>query len=288
MVVFTALFLFGCSSDQQRINKAFDLAQRANFTPSVIETSQFPIQIFTQNHNSKHAIIYVEGDGLVLNRYGEIALNSTPTDPMALRLASVDMRPLTKIVVNRPFHYVYSLNPDPKYWTTARYAPEVIQSIYETIKHCQQQFHFETIEFVAYSGGATIALLLTPQFKNITRIVSFAGNLDHKNWTRYHNTGPLLESLDPMENKETLGKISQTHFVGASDDNTTAELAKAYKQQIGSDKISIIMLDGFAHDSDWPKVWKEWLSSYQAGLLRHSVPRKDAKHWGASIGDEER
>lgn len=287
-VVFTALFLFGCSSDQLRINKAFDLAQHANLTPSVINTSHFPIQIFTQNQNTKHAIIYLEGDGLVINKYGDVAMNPTPTDPMALRLASVDTRPLTKIVVNRPFHYVISCHTEcsrikcpglkvsasrsrnkagmtlfrngnaSKYWTTARYAPEVIQSIDETIKQCQQQFHFETIEFVAYSGGASVALLLTPYFENITRIISFAGNLDHKNWTSYHDTQPLFESLDPMENKEFIRKIPQLHFVGSSDDNTTTELAKAYKQKIDSDKISIIVIKGFDHDSNWPSVWQEW------------------------------
>ena len=258
-MVFTALFLIGCSSDQVRINKAFDLAQQSNYTPSIINSSQFPIQIFTQNHNSSHAVIYLEGDGLVLNRYGDVAWNSTPTDPMALRLASVDTRPLTKIVINRPFHYVESINPDSRYWTTARYAPKVLQSIVDVIKNCQQQFHFETIEFVAYSGGASVALLLTKHFKNITRIVSFAGNLDHKNWTSYHGTQPLFESLDPMENKEFMRQVPQTHFLGSSDANTTIELGQAYKQQINSDRISIVPVAGFDHDSNWPSVWQEWL-----------------------------
>lgn len=289
-MVFTAFFLMSCSSDQLRINKAFDLAQQTNFTPSITNTSRFPIQIFIQNQNTKHAIIYFEGDGLVINKYGDVALNPTPTDPMALRLAAVDIRPLTKLVVNRPFHYVIGDNSrhcEPykgvaihdikgglpqsrdallrnddvaKYWTTARYSPEVIQSIYEAIKQCQQKFRFETIELVAYSGGASVAFLLTPYLQNITRIVSFAGNLDHKNWTTYHHTQPLFESLDSMNHTEILSQISQIHFVGSSDDNTTIELAKAYKQQIDSDKISIIPVDGFDHDSNWPSIWREWLA----------------------------
>ncbi len=258
-MLFTAFFLIGCSSDQVRINKAFDLAKQANYTPSVINSSQFPIQVFTQNYNSKHAVIYLEGDGLVLNRYGEVALNSTPTDPMAVRLASVDTRPFTKIVINRPFHYVESTNPDSKYWTTARFAPEVIQSILEALKTLQQQFHFESVELVAYSGGASVALLLAPYLKNIKRIVSFAGNLDHISWTTYHDTQPLFESLDPMENKQVISKIPQIHFLGLSDANTTIDLGKAYKRQINSDKISIVPIAGFDHDSNWPSVWQEQL-----------------------------
>ncbi len=261
-VIFTAFFLISCSSDQLRINKAFDIAQQNNFTPCVINTSTFPLQIFSQNHNSKHAIIYLEGDGLVINKYGDVALNPTPTDPMALRLAAVDVRPLTKLVISRPFHYVKgdSRNDDvSKYWTTARYSPEVIRSIIETIKSCQQRFRFETIELVAYSGGASVALLLIPHFKSITRIISFAGNLDHKSWTRYHHTGPLLESLDPMENMAAISPVPQIHFVGSSDDNTTVGLAQAYKKRINSNNISVVTIKGFEHDSNWPSVFGEWL-----------------------------
>ena len=183
-VVFTAFFLFGCSSDQARINKAFDLAQQNNYMPEIISSSQFPIQIFYQAHNSNHAVIYLEGDGLVINSHGGVALNPTPTDPMALRLASVDKRRVTKIVINRPFHYITSdhsdsdsdSDSDSRYWTTSRYAHEVIQSILEVIQNCQKQFHFKTIEIIAYSGGASVALLLGPHLENIERITSFAGN----------------------------------------------------------------------------------------------------------------
>lgn len=256
-VIFTALFLLGCSSDQMRINKAFDLAEKNHYQASIIKTSIFPIQIFYQAHNSKHAIIYLEGDGLVLNKYGEIALNPTPTDPMALRLACVDKRNFTKIVIHRPYHFIKSENPDSRYWTTARYSPEVITSILDTIRSCQERFHFETIELVAYSGGACVALLLAPSLKNLQRIVSFAGNLDHKSWTFYHGTQPLFESLDPMKNIQTLRKIPQIHFLGSSDTNTTIDLGLAYKQKINSDKVVIVPIDHFEHDSNWSSVWKK-------------------------------
>ena len=33
----------------------------------------------------------------------------------------------------------------------------------------------------------------------------------------------------------------------------------AFKKQIKSEKISIIPVDGFDHDSNWPSVWQEEL-----------------------------
>ncbi len=254
-VVFTAFFLIGCSSDQSRLNYALNTAKQHEFTSEVIP-AKFPIQIFYKNLKSKHAVIYLEGDGLVINIRGEVAQNPTPTDPMALKLASIDNRETSKIVINRPFHYTNRINADSKYWTTARYSHEVIQAIYDVIKICQERFNFETIEIVAYSGGAAVALLLAPKFNNLTKIISFAGNLDHVNWTKHHKAQPLFESLDPLKNKALLAKISQTHFVGESDDNTTCELAQIYKQKVGPDNITIVPVPGFTHDSNWPEIWK--------------------------------
>lgn len=256
-VFFTALFLCGCSGDSIRINKAFDLAENNHYIPLIIKTSTFPIQIFYKNKNSGHAIVYFEGDGLVINKYGEVARNPTPTDPMALKLACVDARPFTKIVINRPYHYVKNENAAPKYWTIDRYSPEVIQAILETIDICQKKFYFETVEFVAYSGGACVALLLSSKIKNLKRIISFAGNLDHHSWTRYHQTQPLSGSLDPLVHSEILRKIPQIHFLGTDDTNTTISLGLEYKERLNTEKVEIIQIKNFEHDSDWPCIWKE-------------------------------
>lgn len=260
-MVFTAFFLIGCISDQARINKAIDLAIKGDFESQII-SGKFPIQIFYQNHKSRHVIIYLEGDGLVINKYGEAAKNPTPTDPVALRLAIVDQRKISKIVINRPFHYIKNINANSKYWTTARYSDEIIQAILNSIKVCKKQFGFETIEIVAYSGGAAVALLLVPHLPNITKITTFAGNLDHVSWAKYHEAQPLFESLDPLKNKNILAKIPQVHFVGESDDNTTVELGLGYQQKVGSNNVKIVQVPGFNHDSNnWPEIWQSVLAA---------------------------
>lgn len=258
-VFFTALFLFGCNSSQMRINKAFELAKSHFYEPIIIHTSTFPVQVFYKNSNTNHAVIYLEGDGLVLNKYGEVAIDPTPTDPMALRLACADERNFTKIVINRPFHYIKKAGLHSKYWTIARYSPEVIESIKEVIEIFQQKFQFKTLEFIAYSGGACVALLLAPKVKELQKIITFAGNLDHKSWTRYHQSQPLSLSLDPMKNAETLRKIPQIHFLGTDDMNTTVDLGLSFKKHLNTEKVNIIEIDGFKHDSNWPRIWKEQL-----------------------------
>lgn len=264
-VGFTAFFLIGCVSEQTRLDLALNIAAKHEFSTQTI-SGELPIQIFYKNYFSKHAVIYLEGDGLVINKYGEVALNPTPTDPMALRLASIDERPISKIVVNRPFQYIaVNKNRSPenltsKYWTTARYSNEVIQAILVIIKTYQQLFRFDTIEIVAYSGGAAVALLLAPELNHLTRIVSFAGNLDHVSWTRYHDTQPLIHSLDPLQNIDAIVKVPQIHFVGTDDDNTTLDLAHYYQQQLASNNVKIVPVSRFSHDSDWPQIWQRFIN----------------------------
>lgn len=97
-----------------RSNKAFHLANANSFKTEIVKTTKFPIQVFIKNFNTNHAILYFEGDGLVLTSSG-IAFNPTPTDPMALRLAIADQRFSKKIVINRPFQYADCTNCNNKY-----------------------------------------------------------------------------------------------------------------------------------------------------------------------------
>ncbi|GAB2181920.1 hypothetical protein DLREEDagrD3_21430 [Denitratisoma sp. agr-D3] len=46
------------------------------------------------------------------------------------------------------------------------------------------------LTLVGYSGGA--AALLAARCSDVVRLVTIAGNLDHRAWTRYHHITTLL------------------------------------------------------------------------------------------------
>jgi hypothetical protein len=254
--IFVAFFILnGCNSFETRTNKALDLAKTNNFKSETIKTTTFPIQVFIKNQNTSHAILYLEGDGLVLTSSG-IAFNPTPTDPMALRLAIADQRFAKKIVINRPFQYADCTNCDNKYWTQARYSPEIISSIVEVIKKLKTEYNFESFDIVAYSGGAAVAFLIAPYFKkSIKSIITFAANVDPFAWCEFHETSPLIQSLDPMANIEILKTIPQIHFCGTSDQNTHSSITKNFQKKLNAHKSQIINVEGFDHDSNWPNYW---------------------------------
>lgn len=260
--IFVAFFIIltSCSSVDIRINKAYELAKKNDYQAITEQTKKFPIQTFVKNHHTHHAIIYFEGDGLVLTSNG-IAFNPTPTDPMALRLASVDHRPYTKIVINRPCQYVSCETCDNKYWTQARYSPEVIDSIIEIIGKMQKKYQFKTFDIFAYSGGAAIAFLIAPHFKQfIKSITTFAGNVDPFAWCKYHDCSPLNQSLNPIDNLEILKTITQKHFCGTSDHNTNIEITEAFQKKLNSNNIELIIIEGYDHDSNWPNCWETELT----------------------------
>lgn len=260
--IFVAFFiiLISCSSVDIRTNKAHAIAKTNGYQPAVEPTKKFPIQTFVKNHNSTHAVIYLEGDGLVLTSSG-IAFNPTPTDPMALRLASVDSRSYTKIVINRPCQYITCENCDNKYWTQARYSTEVINSIIDTIHKLQAKYDFKTFDIVAYSGGAAIAFLITPHFKDqIKSITTFAGNVDPFAWCKHHGNSPLTQSLNPLDNIDILRTIPQKHFCGTSDHNTALAITQAFEKKLNTNNVELIIINGYDHDSDWPNYWEKALT----------------------------
>lgn len=238
-----------------RTNKAIDLAKANYFKAEIIKTATFPIQVFTKNQPTNHAILYFEGDGLVLTSSG-IAFNPTPTDPMALRLAIADQRFAKKFIINRPFQYADCTNCDNKYWTQARYSPEIISSIVETIVKLKTAYNFETFDIVAYSGGAAVTFLIAPYFKeSIKSIITFAGNVDPFAWCKFHETAPLTQSLDPTANIEILKTIPQIHFCGTSDQNTHSSITRNFQKKLNSHKFQIINVESYDHDSNWPNYW---------------------------------
>lgn len=267
--IFVAFFitLISCNSVDIRTNKANAIAKKNEYQPAIEPTKKFPIQTFVKNHNSTHAVIYLEGDGLVLTSSG-VAFNPTPTDPMALRLASVDSRSYTKIVINRPCQYITCKACDNKYWTQARYSTDVIASIIETIHKLQAKYNFKTFDIIAYSGGAAIAFLIAHDFKDqIKSITTFAGNVDPFAWCEYHGNSPLTQSLNPLDNIDILRTIPQKHFCGTSDHNTTIAITQDFQKKLNSNNIEVIIVEGYDHDSNWPNYWKKSIDEIKVAVF---------------------
>ncbi len=255
-IPFFLFLLTTCSSVEMRKASIQNIAKKNNFTAEIVSGKDFQVQTFIKNINNKgFARIYLEGDGLVLNSQGFVTENPTPSPAMALKLMAMDSSECIKIAILRPCQYVSDEACQPLYWTTGRYHPKVLQAVLHTIKHYQNQLKFQEFEVVAYSGGASIINLLVSNYNlKPKKITTFAGNLDHQEWTKHHNFQPLFES-SLIDNFKNIALIPQTHFVGKKDNLTTPELAHSFCKKVNSSLCQVKEIPNYEHADCWEKIW---------------------------------
>ena len=202
--------------------------------------------------------LYLEGDGYAWQNRATPSPDPTPLQPVALRLALAQPAGNAAYLA-RPCQYVNKPSKPcaPRYWTGARFAPEVIAATNEAIDDLKARFGASQLTLVGYSGGAAVAALVAAQRHDVQQLVSVAGNIDHAAWTTLHRLSPLSESLNPLQARATLGAISQWHFAGRLDRVIPPRLIKSWVQ--GLPNAQLVVIDGYDHSccwaENWPQLW---------------------------------
>ena len=240
------LFLTGCSS----------ITVPADFAYKEVETRDFTIASWQKVTNLTAPYkIYIEGDGYAFNAQGKATQDPTPRGTLVRELAFGDNSP-NVIYLSRPCQYVKSPICSKRHWTTARFAPEIINAEYEAIK---QIVGNNPVILIGFSGGTQIAGLVAtakPEL-NVKKIISIAGNLDHLAWTQYHNLPPLNESMNLESYRNQFTKIPQIHYVGSDDTVIPPVLVREF---VGNNDL-IVEVKGATHNTGWEviynKIWNE-------------------------------
>ena len=234
----TLIFMSGCAS----------IKAPPEFVYSEIPTDSFTIALWQKKSSSQAPYkVYIEGDGRAFNSNGLPTSDPTPKGEMIRELAYGDTSP-NVIYLARPCQYIQSASCMQKYWTTARFAPIVIQAEYQAIKKIVGN---SPVILIGFSGGAQIAELLAATTDlNVKKIITIAGNLDHTAWANYHNLLPLKDSLNAADYRSKLATIPQTHYIGSKDNVIPPRLA--YRL---ADKTQIIEVQGASHNTGWDKIY---------------------------------
>jgi len=178
----------------------------------------------------------------------------TPTEPFALKLALAQLEGEV-VYLARPCQFNVTDRCAQKYWTHARFSIEVVSEMNLAMDKIKAQFSVQEIQLVGYSGGGAIAALLAARRKDVSSLVTVAGNLDHAAWTRLHRISPLTESLNPADEAHLLRKIPQLHLVGSEDRNIQPVIARSFTQQGGITPSSISIIEGYDHRCCWEDNW---------------------------------
>jgi pimeloyl-ACP methyl ester carboxylesterase len=231
-------------------------AQQHDFEATQYATRYFKLTAY-QHLNAPQAPVihvYIEGDGNSWKTRYQLSHNPTPRQPLALRLAIQDPHP-NVIYLARPCQYTPH-DQDPlchaKFWSSHRYAPEVIASVNEVLdRYAGKQF-----VLIGFSGGASVATLVAGQRQDVARLITVAGDLNHTLLNQYHQTTPLSGSLNPSDNIELVTKIPQCHWCGTHDRVVPCWTVEAFcKKANNPTGVQCKSVRKATHHDKWEQLW---------------------------------
>jgi len=260
IITVLASFIFsGCAGQRFRTNLANDIAKASNLEPIFILTSTFQLKGYFRFHNTKAPLtVYIEGDGQAYLHRNMPSANPTPKNPLALRLAAIDLGE-NVLYLARPCQYVnFQLASLCKvsYWTQKRFSNEVIISVNQAIDKMVLKAGVNRIHLVGYSGGGAVAALVASQRKDVVSLRTLAGYMDHISLNREAGVMPLNGSLDPIKVASNLKWIPQIHYSGKKDKVIPKWVAKNFIRAVGNKNCAFIRLANATHAKGWEQVWK--------------------------------
>ena len=228
MKIFAALLLLtNCSS----------ITVPSDYVYKEVETRNFTIVTWQKITNPQGVYkIYIEGDGYAFNSHGKATQDPTPRGTLVRELALGDNSP-NVVYIARPCQYIKSPICSKRHWTTARFAPEIINAEYETIRQIAGN---NPVVLVGFSGGAQVAGLVATAKRglNVKKIITIAGNLDHLAWTQY---------------RTQFAKLPQIHYVGSNDEVIPLVLVRKF---VGNDDL-IVEVNGATHNEGWESIYNQ-------------------------------
>lgn len=255
----------GCATlpmfrDRQSV--AENIARQAGLSKEYLNAGDFTLLSYQRfNQRADSLRIYIEGDGRAWENKNKLSRDPTPSNPVALRLAAADQADNLAYIA-RPGQYPELGSPECewKYWSTFRFASEVVEAFNLVIDGLKEKSGAKHVELVGYSGGGAIAVLVAARRSDVIGLRTVAGNLNPKAFCVYHRVSQLDGSLDPLEVAQKIAHIPQRHFVGSKDKITPLILAESFVEAEGDkDYARITVVDGATHNQGWEKRWDELL-----------------------------
>ncbi|MBP7056329.1 MAG: dienelactone hydrolase family protein [Candidatus Omnitrophica bacterium] len=243
--------------------KASGIASRSGFQKKYIKAGQFNLLTYQRfKATSDNIRIYIEGDGMAWKTRTRLSDDPTPSEPVALELASVDPSDAV-FYIARPGQFPETGSPDCEavYWSEKRFAPEVVEAFDKAIDALKARSGAKRVELIGYSGGGAIAVLVAARRSDVVSIRTVAGNLDPGAACDFHKVSYLEGSMDPLSVADKLSGIPQRHFSGEKDKIIPSFIAISFAERTGDkDHKRVTKVPAVSHNKGWREKWPELLS----------------------------
>lgn len=252
---FCALLLGGCQNSQSQLQS---LANVSGHQLVHLPSQPFALLAALPERPVGESLrVYIEGDGRAWIHTDRPSLDPTPDNLLVAQLALEDPRP--SVYLARPCQFIGEHKCTKRWWTSARYAPEVVDSLDAALNALKTRLGNQQFELIGYSGGATLALLLAERRTDIVSLQTLAGNLSPNQWAQQQGLAPLTESLQPNLSSVQFSRIKQRHLAGATDQVIPAELIHQSAEQLSEQGcVEFHLLPDVGHQLGWLHTWRAW------------------------------
>lgn len=220
-------------------------------------------------------VVYIEGDGLAYLSPTRPAQDPTPVDPVALRLALAHPGGGPVAWLARPCQYdPRKRGCEPAYWTSARWAPEVVDSAELALDRLKRDSGADRLLLVGYSGGGALAALLAAGRSDVSGLVTIAANLDLDRWVRDHQLSPLSRSLNPADKAQALRTLPQIHIRGGRDTIVGGDVVRAFIARLPPmASARLLEIPDQDHECCWADLWPTLSRKAEFQALPGWLPR---------------
>ena len=245
----------GCATLDRNAH-ADALAAQAGLKRELIDTDGFVLTAYARiSRRDEPLDLYIEGDGLAWISHSEPSLDPTPREATGLALAAADPAP-NVVYVARPCQFTpMAMNPrcGVPYWTSKRFAPEVVASMNEAVSRFAARVSRQRINLMGYSGGGALAVLIAARRTDVASIRTMAGNLDDEFVNRLHGVSSMPQSENAIDFASRVASIAQVHFSGADDTVVPPVVAQRFVDATGGRCVQARTVPDMTHDGDWSR-----------------------------------
>lgn len=234
--------------------------EESDFLPIIFDTGSFRLFGLLRDGGGGGSplVVYLEGDGRVVQANGSLSQDPTPTRALGFELALQDPAPrvlyLARIGQYLPEHTGERYQT---YWLEERLGVTVLLAADRALDQALEATGARGLHLVGYSGGGGLAALLAQHRKDVLSLVSVAGLLDTDYWTEHHGLVPLT-GLNPADRASTLAALPQLVFVAKEDRVVPPAVAESYKRSADFADLRLILVSG-SHSSHWAVLWPRLL-----------------------------
>lgn len=218
-------------------------------------SADFPVHAWLRTRGSATLTVVIEGDGASWFNPGWPPPDPTPESSQAAALALA--LPGLVAYLARPCQFEMTSACRIAHWTSARFAPELVDALDETLNQLKRAAGATRLRLVGHSGGGVMAALLATRRADVIGVVTLMAPLAVAEWTRQLELSPL-SGLDPM--RQMALNVPAVHVAGGRDSIVPAVIVRAYVAAKGGEY------------AEWPEADHACWPVESARLLVETLP----------------